>query len=245
MEPIDVVILAGGKGTRLAGIVTDVPKPLAPVAGRPFLDYQFMLLEEAPDVGRVVLALGHLAERVIAHYSANPPALDLAFANETQPLGTGGGLRNALPLTTSQQVLVLNGDSIFHWDVAAIRARQAEASAQATIALLEVPDTSRYGAVAVADGRVTDFAEKAPGAIRPGLINAGAYLLERALVEALPEGEPFSIERDVMPGLAARGELAALHFVSLFIDIGLPETYAQAATFVPDLVARRMRRGPR
>lgn len=235
---IDVIILAGGKGTRLQSVVSEVPKPLAPVAGRPFLDYQFDLLQAAPSLGRVVLAIGHLAERVIAHYSGDrKPGFDLAFAVETELLGTAGAVRNALPLTSSAQVLVLNGDSIFHWDVEALRARHQKSGAQATISLLEVEDVSRYGAVAVEDGFVTSFQEKSEIA-RPGTINAGVYLFERVVLEGIAANQVVSMERDILPGLAARRALAALAFKSDFIDIGLPETYKLAETFIPRLLER-------
>lgn len=239
VSPIDVIILAGGKGTRLQSVVSDVPKPLALVAGRPFLDYQFDLLQLAPGLGRVVLATGHLAHRIIAHYSgANRPPFDLAFAIETELLGTAGAVRNALPMTTSAQVLVMNGDSIFHWDIGALRALLTATNAKAAISLLEAGDVSRYGAVTVEGQHVTAFEEKSPQA-RPGAINAGVYLFKRAVLEEIPENQVVSIERDVLPSLAAKGELAAQIFQSGFIDIGLPETYARAADFVPKLVRGR------
>lgn len=231
---IDVVILAGGKGTRLQSVVADVPKPLAPVGGRPFLDYQFAQLRQMPGRGKVVLAIGHLAERVIAHYNAHRPMLDLAFSIEARPLGTGGGLRNALGLTTSRQILVLNGDSIFHWDIGAICAAHQRCAARATLSLLEVEDVSRYGSVSVEGGRVTSFFEKSREP-RPGLINAGVYLFERDAVAAILENENVSLEQQVLPALAEAGALAAAPFRSDFIDIGLPETYKLASTLVPRL----------
>jgi NDP-sugar pyrophosphorylase family protein len=233
---IDVIILAGGKGTRLQSVVSGVPKPLAPVAGRPFLDYQFDLLRAAPSLGRVVLAIGHLAERVVSHYSgARKPPFDLAFAVEAELLGTAGAVRNALPLTSSAQVLVMNGDSIFHWDIEALHARHRESGAQATLSLLEVDDVSRYGAVTAEKGWVTAFQEKSDVA-RPGVINAGVYLFERAVLEGIAANQVVSMERDVLPALADCRTLAALAFKSDFIDIGLPETYKLAETFVPRLL---------
>ena len=232
---IDVIILAGGKGTRLQSVVSEVPKPLAPVAGL-FLDYQFDLLRATPSLGRVVLAIGHLAERVISHYSGDrAPPFDLAFAVETELLGTAGAVRNALPLTSSAQVLVLNGDSIFHWDIESLRARHEQTGAQATISLLEVDDVSRYGAVTLRDGWVTAFQEKSETA-RPGAINAGVYLFERPVLEGIAANQVVSMERDVLPALAARHAVAALAYKSGFIDIGLPETYKLAETFIPRLL---------
>jgi D-glycero-alpha-D-manno-heptose 1-phosphate guanylyltransferase len=228
---IDVIILAGGKGTRLQSVVSDVPKPLAPVNGRPFLDYQLALLQKAPQIGKVVLAIGHLADRVIAHYTAHKPALDLFFAVETVSLGTAGGLRNALSLTASQQILALNGDSIFNWDVAALREAHCRLNAKATISLLEVGDVSRYGSVRVQNGLATSFHEKSVDA-KPGSINGGVYLFDRAVIEKIAEGQQVSLEREILPVLAKERKLAAVSFKSDFIDIGLPETYKLAETFM-------------
>jgi D-glycero-alpha-D-manno-heptose 1-phosphate guanylyltransferase len=232
---IDVIILAGGKGTRLQSVISDVPKPLAPVNGRPFVDYQFALLRKAPHIGRVILAIGHLADRVIAHYTEHKPGLDLSFAVETSALGTAGALRNALPLTASRQILALNGDSIFHWDIGAIRTAHQRCGAEATISLLQVEDVSRYGSVTVQNERVISFLEK-QAEPQPGLINAGLYLFERSVIETIPAGRAVSLECEILPALAAKGKLAAASFKSDFIDIGLPQTYELAATFIPRLL---------
>jgi D-glycero-alpha-D-manno-heptose 1-phosphate guanylyltransferase len=231
---IDVVILAGGKGTRLQSVVSDVPKPLAPINGRPFVDYQFALLQKTPRIGRVVLAIGHLADRVIAHYAEHKPPVDLLFAVEASPLGTAGALRNALSSTTSRQILALNGDSIFNWDIEAIRTVHKRCGGEATISLLQVEDISRYGSVAVENERVVSFREKSSHS-QPGTINAGVYLFERAAIEAIPTGGAVSLELETLPAMAAEGKLAAATFKSDFIDIGLPETYELATTFIPRL----------
>ncbi|MGB9188670.1 MAG: nucleotidyltransferase family protein [Methylovirgula sp.] len=231
---IDVIILAGGKGTRLQSVVSDVPKPLAMVNGRPFLDYQLALLRQTPQIGRVVLAIGHLADRVIAHYTEHKPMLDLSFAIETSPLGTAGALRNALPFTTSPQILVLNGDSIFHWNVAAVHAVHQRSEVQATMSVLEVEDVSRYGSVIVKKERVVLFVEKTT-VRQQGTINAGVYLFERSLIDTISEHKAASLEHEILPALAIGGTLAAATFKSDFIDIGLPETYRLAATFIPRL----------
>lgn len=233
---IDAIILAGGKGTRLQSVVSDVPKPLAPVNGRPFLDYQLELLARSGRVRKAVLALGWLAQRVIAHYERNPPPLPVEYVLERRLLGTGGGLRNALDNTSSAHVLALNGDSVFRWDLAALFDAHASAGAASTLALVHVPDSSRYGVVEVNHGRVTAFREKESSA-GPGLINAGLYLFERTTLQAITPGEVFSLERDLFPALAELGALAAAPYSSEFIDIGLPETYAAAASILPALAA--------
>jgi NDP-sugar pyrophosphorylase family protein len=234
-RPVDAIILAGGKGTRLQSVVSEVPKPLAPVNGRPFLDYQLSLLARSGLVERVVLAIGHLAERVVEHYRDALPPLPLEFVVEEDLLGTGGGLRNALPATRSERVLALNGDSVFAWDLELLLAAHERLRPSATMAVVRVPDTGRYGAVDVADGRVVAFREKEQAG-GDGLINAGVYLFEREALEAIPPGRAMSVERDVFPQLAESGRLAAVAFESAFIDIGLPETYSAAGAILPELV---------
>jgi len=233
-DTMDAIILAGGLGTRLREVVADVPKPLAPVNGRPFLDYQLAQLARFPQIGKVVLAIGHMADKVIGHYRANPPPLPVEFVVETELLGTGGGLRNALDATRGERVLALNGDSVFRWSLEPLIAVHASADALATLALVEVDDTSRYGAVTLEHGRVSAFVEK-QAAAGAGVINAGVYLFERSALAAIPAGEVVSLEREVFPGLCERGRLAATVFRSQFIDIGLPQTYSAAGTILPGL----------
>jgi len=240
---VDAVILAGGRGTRLRSVVSDVPKPLAPVNGRPFLDYQLDLLAACGRVRSVVLAIGHLAERVQAHYEAHPPSLPLRLAIERELLGTGGALANAAPLTTSARVLVLNGDSLFAWSLPPLLdALDRLRVAGAALGLVQVPDAVRYGSVDVDDGLVVAFREK-DETTGPGLINGGVYCFDREVVDELPKGTVFSLEREVFPRLSSEGRLAAVEFDSEFIDIGLPETYAAAAAAAPRL-ARQVGAAP-
>jgi len=236
VRTIDAVILAGGLGTRLRTVVSDVPKPLAPVSGRPFLDYQLAQLKRSGRVGRVILATGYMADKIEAHYRANLPPLPVEIVVEEELLGTGGGLVNALPKGGSERVLVLNGDSAFRWAIEPLEAAlDGLEAAGASIALVEVSDAGRYGCVELEGDRIVAFREKRSG-VGAGLINAGLYLVERTALASLKLGQPTSLERDVFPRLATEGRLAAVLFGSPFIDIGLPETYAAAASLVPDLI---------
>ena len=233
---LDAIVLAGGRGTRLQSVVRDVPKPLALVGGRPFLDYQLQLLASSGRVRQVVLAVGHLADRIIEHYTQHPPPLPVDFVVEHALLGTGGAARNALDATTSDRVLVLNGDSVFRWDLDALAEVHASLRPEATLSLVRVGDVGRYGSVVVEEGRIRTFVEKGgPGG--PGLINAGVYLFERETLGAIASGCVTSLETDVFPVLAARGALAAAQFDSPFIDIGLPETYKAAPTVLESMAA--------
>jgi D-glycero-alpha-D-manno-heptose 1-phosphate guanylyltransferase len=224
---MDAILLVGGLGTRLRSVVSDVPKPLAPIEGRPFLDLLLEQLGRFPSVDRVVLAVGHLADHIVERYaagSATRPAI--LFSREATPLGTGGAMRQALERCDSDPVLVMNGDSYFDLDFDGMRRAHESTDALLTVAVTEVPDCGRYGAVSVAPGgtRVLAFREK-DGIAAPGLVNAGCYLVSRGALAHFPAGAS-SFERDVIPRLL--GGTFAWVQGGRFIDIGTPETYALA-----------------
>lgn len=228
-EPVDAIILCGGRGTRLATVVSDVPKPLALVSGRPFLDYVLDHLAASGLVRRAVLAIGHMAERVVEHYGQCRPPLPLSFVHETEPLGTGGALVNALPATASDPVLGLNGDSLFRFDVGALLRHHLDSGAEATLALVTVPDSGRYGSVELGGSRVVTFREK-EAANRPGPINGGVMVLSRKVLDR--PVTPLSVERELLPAAIGRGAVQGVIFESPFLDIGLPECFAAAPEFL-------------
>ena len=233
-QMIDAIVLAGGRGTRLSSVVSDVPKPLAPVGGRPFIDYQLSLLARTKRIETTVLALGHLADKVVDHYAASPAPLPLTFEIEKDLLGTGGGLRNAVSRTTRPLILALNGDSVFRWRLEPLFEALKKTGCDCAMALVEVEDTSRYGSVLLEGDQVVAFHEKT-ASTGPGLVNAGLYLFSRDVIEALPVNQVISLESEIFPRLAAQGRLAAAVYRSPFIDIGLPETYAAAAGILSDI----------
>ena len=221
---LDVVILAGGRGTRLQSLPGDVPKPLRPVNGRPFLAY---LVEQVRAAGarRILLSLGYRPE-AFADFIAHE---GLETSIEKEPLGTGGGLRTALPLLRSDSLLAMNGDSYAAIDLGLLAALHRRRKAQATMLLAEIADASRFGRVDIdEDGSVLSFSEKSESG--PGLINAGVYVLERSVVAAIPEGRAVSLERETFPSLVGKrffGEPGAF----AFMDIGTPESYAASSEF--------------
>ncbi len=226
------VILAGGLGTRLRPVVADRPKVLAPVLGRPFLAY---LLDQVATAGLrdVVLCTGYLGEEVRIAFGDAHGHVRLAYSRESSPLGTAGALRAALPLVSTDTMLVLNGDSYCEADFRALEAFHRASGAVATIGLVQVADTRRYGRVQTdAAGRVLGFEEKGTAA-GPGWINAGLYLLERRLVQSIPAKGPVSLEREVFPAWIGRG-LHGHRSEGRFIDIGTPESYAAAEAFFAD-----------
>jgi NDP-sugar pyrophosphorylase family protein len=227
---LTAAILCGGLGTRLRSVVADRPKALAPVRGRPFVTYLLDRLAEA-SVGEVVLLTGYRADQVQDALGATYAGMSLIYSEERTPLGTAGAVRWALPCFSGRTVLLLNGDSYCDVDLAAFAALHRRHGARASLVLARVEDASRFGLVrAGPDGRVRRFEEKAAAAGR-GWINAGVYLLDRALIEELPRARPASLERDMFPRWAAGGQLHGFRCRGRFLDIGTPESYAEAERF--------------
>lgn len=232
LENITAVILAGGLGTRLREIVADRPKVLADVNGRPFLAF---LLDRLADAGirRVVLCTGYMAELVRDTFGESYRDMNLHYSQEDSPLGTGGALRLALPLISSDPVLVMNGDSFCDADLAQFARRHRAVAAQSSLALVQVEDVARYGAVAVDEpGAVKSFTEKGSRS-GGGLINAGIYLLARQIIESIAPDKIVSLEREVFPGLIGKGLYGFLQSAR-FIDIGVPDEYRRSQTFISD-----------
>ncbi len=229
LTDISAAILAGGLGTRLRSVLPAKPKVLAPVRGRPFLTY---LLDQlaAEGVQEVVFCIGYMAALVEETLGARHQSIRLTYSRENEPLGTGGALRRALPLFSSDPVLVMNGDSFMEVDLPGYLRWFLERGAEASLVLARVPDTDRFGRVATDEKeRVLGFEEKGahPG---PGWINAGIYLLKKKILQSIPAGTPFSLERELFPRLLG-GQLYAFRSEGRFIDIGTPESYCAAQAF--------------
>ncbi len=225
MPADEAIVLAGGFGTRLRGIVDDVPKPLAPVAGRPFLAW---LLDRLAMSGmrRCILATGYMADVVERVVGAHWQGMDIAYSVESAPLGTGGAIRLAAQRLLGAGVHVLNGDTWLEYAPTALEAAARSASTPMAIALARVDDVARYGAVEVRDGLARAFREK--GDSGAGWINAGCYFLEADALSALPRQAVYSFERDVLQPRALAGDVAAFTDTAGFIDIGVPEDFARA-----------------
>jgi NDP-sugar pyrophosphorylase family protein len=232
LDGIDVVVLAGGLGTRIKGVLGDTPKVLAPINGRPFLDHLLDHLARL-GAGRAVLSLGHLADKVIAHLEASPPPLSVDTIIETAPLGTGGAMRLVSPRLTTDPVMLLNGDTWLEVDFAGFLAAHRAAGRLCSILCVEVPDVSRYGRVEIgADGTLAAFVEKDPTFAGPGWINGGAVLFSRAALALLDSSTGPSIERDFLASLPP-GSIHAHCAGGTFIDIGTPDSLAEAPSLLP------------
>jgi D-glycero-alpha-D-manno-heptose 1-phosphate guanylyltransferase len=225
---VEAIILAGGFGTRLRSRVADLPKPMADIAGRPFLA---LLLDYLADQGfhRIILSVGYRHEAISDFFGPRYRSLDLVYVVEAEPLGTGGAIRYALGRASGEPVWVLNGDTFLALDYRAMTAWHGHRGwAQMTMAVRRVPDVSRYGTVELAGDRVSGFASGGPP--DPGLVNSGVYLTSRALLEATELPPVFSFERDLLPAKARAGVIAAFTCDSWFIDIGVPDDYDRAQT---------------
>jgi mannose-1-phosphate guanylyltransferase len=219
------VLLVGGRATRMWPITAEIPKGLLPLAGKPFIEYQIARLADL-GVEEVFLTVGtHLLDEWEAFASEPVDGVQLRLIVEDEPLDTAGGVRSALD-RLDERFFVLNGDVILEADLSPL---MADTGAEATLALVEVEDTSAYGVVVVGEnGRVERFLEKMPTVDAPArTVNAGVYVMSRAALAAYPPG-PLSFERDVFPDLAGRGVLGAVTLDARWLDIGTPTLYLDA-----------------
>ncbi len=222
---MEAIILAGGLGTRLSSVVSDVPKCMAPVNGEPFLAY---LLGNLEDQGcdQVILSLGFKHE-IVTDWLRNKGFLfKIKWVIEKEPLGTGGGIRLALNKSTAEQVFILNGDTMF--DIALKQMQQlADAGTKAVVALKPMQQFDRYGAVQLDDHHhIIAFEEKKFR--ETGLINGGVYLLNKAAEDLQNFPDKFSFEKDFLETEAGKGTLKGYICNDYFIDIGIPEDYEKA-----------------
>ncbi len=216
------IILAGGLGTRLRGVIGEIPKPLAPVQGRPFIAWQLDLLA-AQGIETVVLATGYRAGLFLEALGERWQGMQLLHSPEPEPLGTGGAIAHAARHVQGRDVLVLNGDTYMRIDVRDFSARMGQQQAWAGMSLVLVPDTARYGAIALRDGCVVAMSEK--GEQGPGLINAGWYWFSASALGSMAAARAYSFERDVLPHWVALHKLRGYTETADFIDIGVPEDF--------------------
>lgn len=222
------IILAGGFGTRLQDVVKDLPKPLAPVNGQAFLTYQFRYLKHF-GIQQVILSVGYLADKIHAQYKNNYLGINIIYAIEQEPLGTGGGIRLALETCEDKQVLVLNGDSFFDVPIDQFYEQHQLQVSSVSLALRKVQDASRYGTIERDERhRIIRFREKS-GEHIPGIINGGIYILDKDIfLQHTPASKNFSIEKDFFENKLGEVDMKGYLFEGYFIDIGIPQDYQQA-----------------
>ena len=238
----EAVLLVGGKGTRLRPLTVTTPKPMLPTAGVPFLTHVLARAQEA-GIDHVVLATSYRSEVFAAQFGdGSGLGLAIDYVTETEPLGTGGGLRNVAHLLRSgpeDPVVILNGDVLSGHDIAAQVAAHQSAGADVTLHLTEVEDARPFGSCpADGSGRITDFLEKSPQPVS-NKVNAGCYVFARRVIDAIPAGRPVSVERETFPGLLRDGAFLLGHVdPAYWLDLGMPAAFVRGSC---DLVLGRLR----
>jgi len=236
LEDIQVLILAGGLGSRISPVLGATPKVLAPVEGRPYLDY-FVDWMAGFGARHITFSLGHLADAIVDYVESRGWPVKMDWVIEPEPMGTAGALRFARPALTSPTTLVCNGDSFVDADLAAFTRHHARMKAEASLLCVRIPDAARYGQIAVdEEGWITDFKEKGEGG--PGLINAGLYLLSDSFLNQVAQSTARSLENDVFAKAPPR-TLSAFSGEYGFIDIGTPESLRSATASMLTSSARR------
>jgi len=228
----DVIILAGGLGTRLRSVVSDVPKCMAPVGGRPFLAWTLQWMERF-DVGRIVLSLGYKSEVVTEwiqnEYKGKTP---VDWVIEDTPLGTGGGIKLAMSKVSPGHTVVLNGDTFYNVNLNEFHAFGEKSNVPLSVALKPMKNFDRYGSVTLsAQGHIISFNEKQY--CKEGLINGGIYCIDSRSGLFDGTADRFSFEKEILEPMSQKGNIAGFVSDGSFIDIGIPQDYELAQTFLP------------
>ena len=222
----ECIILAGGLGTRLRSAVPDLPKCMAPVAGKPFLDYVISYLQQQ-GIKRYIFSLGYMHEVIEDYISKIHPELDVQYSIEEEPLGTGGAILLAAVESKESVVLIVNGDTLFKVNVDSVAAFHTKMSAACTLALKPMENFDRYGVVVTdRDGFIKSFKEKQH--YNSGLINGGVYVLNLHSFLALKLPKKFSFEKDYLEQYISKQKIAGIIQDEYFIDIGIPEDFKRA-----------------
>ena len=231
---MEAIVLAGGEGKRLRAVVSDLPKPMATVAGRPFLWWLMIRLVQQL-VRRVILSVGYKSDAIQSYFGDVFSGIELAYSVETEPLGTGGAIRLALEQAKETQVIVLNGDTYTDVDLQGLSGKFESSGTDLAVTVTHVNDVARYGGVVIDQktNTIVGFDEK--GGAAAGYINAGIYCLRRDIFARYPVPAKFSFERDFLAKQLAVLRPVAFAGVRAFIDIGVPADYALAQTVIPEL----------
>jgi len=228
---MEAIVLAGGFGTRLRQIVSDVPKPMAPIVDRPFLE---ILLSGLAKHGfsRVIFALGYMAEKIITYFGDDFSGMELVYVIEEQPLGTGGAVRLAMTKCITDHVFIFNGDTYLDLEINRVELHWQQYKQPIMVARY-VDDTARYGRLELNQGQIIGFLEK--GLSGTGLINAGTYVLPTTILNSFDVGQAFSLETDFFIPFVKQHRLDAFITQGRFIDIGIPEDYMLAQELLKDV----------
>jgi len=233
---MEAIVLAGGFGKRLAHVINDLPKPMADIHGKPFLEYVMEYLV-GQGVNRVILAVGYKREFIQEYFKNEYQGMEIFYSVESNPLGTGGGIKKAFEYANEQEIIILNGDTLFDVDLNSMRDYHISRGADITIASKLMHNFERYGTLDIDDndGRILSFVEKTPQT--SGYINGGVYLINKSSM-GLVDKEVFSFEKDFMEDKDLNLDIYAYISNGYFIDIGILEDYLRAKEELPKLILK-------
>jgi len=228
----EAIILAGGFGTRLKNTIPNLPKPMAPIAGIPFLHILLSLLSRK-GIKHVVLSLGYMAENISSYFGIKFQSVEITYVIEEAPLGTGGAVRLAMTKCKEDHIFIFNGDTFVDCDLDELEIEWQKYKLPIIVGC-SVPNAERYGRLVVSNGYITDFSEK--GISGPGQINAGCYLLGLHDLDYQALNKPFSLEEDFFIFKAKKSNLRIFNTQGIFIDIGIPEDFSRAQIVLKDYI---------
>lgn len=230
----EAIILAGGLGTRMQSLFTDIPKPMAPINGKPFLEFILNYLIRQ-GIEKIILSVGYQYQSIQNYFGNQYKNISLTYSIEKDPLGTGGAIKKAFDHVVGSSTFALNGDTFFDIDLNTLSAFHIEKNSLLTLALKRMENFDRYGTVDINEtGRITAFNEKKK--VEKGLINGGIYILDKQIFNLIRTAEKFSFERDLMQKHYAELNCYGFPYDRYFIDIGIPEDYQAAKSTLPKVL---------
>lgn len=223
----DIIILAGGLGTRLKSELGNLPKAMAPINGKPFLEY---LLDYINNAGfqRVILSTGYQSESIQSFFKDQYRSIEIEYSKESEPLGTGGAIKLAVRKVTTPYFIVMNGDTMFRIDLQKFFQKHVEQLAEVTLALRKVHDASRFGLIECNNSGIIESFREKTDTHQAGLINGGIYILKTKFFKKQNFPEKFSFEKDWLQKNSNTGVIRGQLFDNYFLDIGIPEDYKKA-----------------
>ncbi len=225
---MEAIVLAGGLGTRLKTVVSDVPKPMAPVAGKPFLSYILNWLHQN-GITRVILSVGYKWETIHNVYGVEYRSMKLSYSVERSPLGTGGAIALGMEKVEEDEVFIINGDTFFNINLKEFREFHIKQNRKISLALKPMVNFDRYGKVELDNtNRIIKFFEKQ--STSKGLINAGIYFADKNLTRLFPRTKKFSFEKDFLEMKLDKLNVGGYVADKYFIDIGIPDDFNRAQT---------------
>ena len=232
---MEAIILAGGKGTRLRPLTLTVPKPMVPIADKPFLYYLLLLLKKE-GINRVIFSIGYLGYHIKDYFGENWQGIELEYVIEENPLGTGGAIKGCMKMVNESSVFVVNGDTFCHTNLADMMVSHLKNQADISIVLKEMYNFDRYGTVEIVNNQVKKFNEKKK--VKNGFINTGTYCLNKKVFDYIKMPEMFSFEIDFLQNKLSQIKTNAFYTDAYFIDIGIPEDYNRAQHELPKIIVR-------